>query len=118
LWYAQIFRYDNRKPVGLSRDYILCCPHWHLNCRLNSLGKGTAEGLTRLLIGTGQNPSKDLNVIETDDVINLMKNPEFKPKSDFGKSLSKREIAIMKDGTRFYNRISGFEGENALFIKK
>jgi len=84
----------------------------------NSLGGGTAAGLSRILLGTGQNPAKDLNIVETNDVVNLMNNPDFEPLSDFGKSLSKREIEIMKDGTRFYNRISGFEGPNALFIKK
>ena len=84
----------------------------------NNLGDGLAGGLVKRLLGTMNNPAKDLNVIETDDVVNLMKNPEFKPKSDFGKSLSRREIEIMKDGTRFYNRISGFKGTNALYIKK
>jgi len=79
---------------------------------LSSIG---ADNLAKTLIGTGGNPANGLNILETIDLQELISNPNYEPITPFGKSLNPRELAIMKDGARFYYRISGFE---TLYVKK
>ncbi len=116
-YYSLSMRYGNTEDANKYLNQFIDAEMQSIK-GFNSTGMGTAASLTRLLLGTGSNPAKALNVIETNDLVKLMENPDYKPLSDFGKSLSKREIDIMRDGTRFYNRISGFKGNSALFIKK
>lgn len=116
-YYSLSMRYGNTEEANKYLNQFIDAEMEAIK-GFNSLGAGTAASLSRLMLGTGSNPTKGLNVIETDDLVKLLENPDYKPMSDFGKSLSRREIDIMRDGTRFYNRISGFEGTRALYFKK
>jgi len=117
-YYALSKRYGNTEAADKYLNQFIELEIKAIGKEYTSTGTGTAAALTKLLLGTGNNPSNGLNVLETNDLVKLFADPEYKPMTAFGKSLTPREIAIMKDGTRFYNRISGFEGPNALFIKK
>lgn len=117
-YYALSMRFGNTEEANKYLNEFIDLEGKAIGEEFTSTGKGTAAALSKLLLGTGNNPASGLNVLETDDLVKLMANPNHEPITAFGKSLTPREIGIIRDGTRFYNRISGFDGVNALFIKK
>lgn len=117
-YYSLSKRYGNTEEADKYLNQFIELEIKAIGQEFTSTGSGTAAALSKLLLGTGNNPTNGLNVPETNDLVKLMADPNYEPLTAFGKSLTPREIAIIKDGTRFYNRISGFEGPNALFIKK
>lgn len=117
-YYALSMRFGNTEEANKYLNQFIELEKKAIGQEFTSTGSGTAAALSKLLLGAGNNPTNGLNVLETNDLVKLMADQNYEPLTAFGKSLTPREIAIIRDGTRYYNRISGFQGPNALFIKK
>lgn len=90
-----LYRYGLAIRYGKTDEAL----HWMNEYYANG---GTISGLNLSL--SNKNPISRLKFQEEQDVKNLIENPNYQPKTEFGKSLTPKEIKTFRDAIEYYDR--------------